>query len=52
MRFAGARLVQSAFEHTQETTVMSARVERLFALARELLAGDPRAAAARLGLGA
>jgi hypothetical protein len=50
VRFAGARLVQSAFEHAQETTVLSARAERLFALAGELLTGDPRAAAARLGL--
>jgi len=50
VRFAGARLVQSAFEHTQETTVMSARVQRLLALARELLTGDPRAAGVRLGL--
>ena len=50
LRFAGARLVQSAFEHTQETTVMSARVGRLVALARELLlAPDGRTAGALTG---
>ena len=53
VRFAGARLVQSAYEHTQETTVMSARVVRLVGLARELLlpaaAPPPRDV---LGLGA
>ena len=53
VRFAGARLVQSAFEHTQETTAMSARVGRLVALARELLvAPDGRAAGELLVAGA
>jgi aminoglycoside phosphotransferase (APT) family kinase protein len=49
LRFAGARLVQSAYEHTQETTVMSERVVRIVELAAELLLADPRAAGAALG---
>jgi aminoglycoside phosphotransferase (APT) family kinase protein len=49
LRFAGARLVQSAFEHTQETTVLGERVARIMGLARDLLLSDPRAA---LGLAA
>ena len=48
VRFAGARLVQSAFEHTQETTAMSARVGRLVALARELLVAPDGGAAGEL----
>lgn len=51
VRFAGARLVQSAYEYTQEATVMSSRVQRLVALARELLTGDARVAGRQLGLG-
>ncbi|HEV2774339.1 MAG TPA: phosphotransferase [Solirubrobacteraceae bacterium] len=51
VRFAGARLVQSAYEHTQETTVMSALVVRLVELARELLLEPSAAGAARLGIG-
>ncbi len=52
VRFAGARLVQSAYEHTQETTVMSPRVLRLVDLARELLLPGGPAARDVLGLGA
>ena len=37
VRFAGARLVQSAYEHTQETTTMSERIVRVVGLARNLL---------------
>ncbi|MDP1849233.1 MAG: phosphotransferase [Solirubrobacteraceae bacterium] len=50
VRFAGARLVQSAYEHTQETTVLDERVGRIVALACELLLCDERAAAMALGL--
>ena len=41
-RYAGARLVQSAYEHTQETTGLTERVRRLVALARDLLVPDGR----------
>ena len=50
VRFAGARLVQSAYEHTQETTVMSPQVTRVVALARDLLLAPAAAGAARLGI--
>lgn len=50
-RFAGARLVQSAYEHTQETTVLSERVARLVSLAADLLVSDRADARAQLGLG-
>jgi aminoglycoside phosphotransferase (APT) family kinase protein len=49
-RYAGARLVQSAYEHTQETTVMSAHVVRVMALAHELVVPGGRDAAQLLGL--
>jgi aminoglycoside phosphotransferase (APT) family kinase protein len=52
VRYAGARLVQSAYEHTQETTVMSRRVARVVELARALLLLDGDAAAALLETGA
>lgn len=51
VRFAGARLVQSAYEHTQETTMMSPRVTRVVTLARELLLAPVAEGAARLGIG-
>jgi len=51
LRFAGARLVQTAFEHTQEAAVLEARVARLVRLGRELLLA-PHAARDRLGIGA
>lgn len=50
-RFAGARLVQSAYEHTQETTVLSERVRRIVQLARDLLVPDGRAGRDVLGTG-
>ena len=50
-RHAGARLVQTAFEHTQETPTMGARVERIVRLAGDLLL-DGGAAGARLGIAA
>jgi aminoglycoside phosphotransferase (APT) family kinase protein len=52
VRYAGARLVQSAYEHTQETTVMSARVGRVVRLARDLLVSDEGVAADLPGVGA
>jgi aminoglycoside phosphotransferase (APT) family kinase protein len=50
VRFAGARLVQSAYEHTQETTVLDERIERVVALARDLLLADDHVARAALGV--
>ena len=52
VRFAGARLVQSAFEHTQETTVLSARVADVVRLGRDLLVEPGAHGADRLGVGA
>ena len=52
VRFAGARLVQSAYEHTQETTVIGARVTPVVDLARDLLLEPAAAGAARLGIAA
>jgi len=51
LRFAGARLVQTAFEHTQEATVLAPAVQRIVRLGRELLLA-PDGARDRLGLGA
>ena len=51
VRFAGARLVQTAYEHTQEATVLEAPVARLVRLGRELLLA-PDAADDRLGIAA
>jgi len=51
-RFAGARLVQSAYEYAQETTVLSKRVVRLVALAGDLLVPERADARAVLGIGA
>jgi hypothetical protein len=39
-RFAGARIVQSAFEHTQEVTALDDEVVRDVAAARALLLGE------------
>lgn len=50
LRFAGARLVQTAYEYTQETTVLSAHVERIVRLGRELLLKPGIACRARLGI--
>ena len=52
VRFAGARLVQSAYEHTQEATVLSDRVVDSLVVARELLLAPEAARVARLGLAA
>ena len=52
VRFAGARLVQRAYEHTQELTRPDERVERIVELARDLLVSDAGAARAAAGLGA
>jgi aminoglycoside phosphotransferase (APT) family kinase protein len=41
-RYAGARLVQTAYEHTQETVTMAPRVGRIMRLAGELLLGERR----------
>jgi aminoglycoside phosphotransferase (APT) family kinase protein len=41
-RYAGARLVQTAYEHTQETVTMGPRVARIIGLAGELLRGERR----------
>ncbi len=46
-RYAGARLLQSAFEHTQEARAAGERVAFSLRLGRELLA-EPRAASAEL----
>jgi aminoglycoside phosphotransferase (APT) family kinase protein len=47
VRFAAARLVQSAFEQTQDMALMSARVAYSVQLSRDML-GRPRAAATDL----
>jgi aminoglycoside phosphotransferase (APT) family kinase protein len=39
-RYAGARLVQTAYEHTQETVTMGPRVARIMRLAGDLLCGE------------
>ena len=39
-RYAGARLVQTAYEHTQETVTMGPRVGRIMRLAGDLLLGE------------
>ena len=52
VRFAGARLVQSAYEYTQEATVLSDRVVDSLAVARELMLAPDAARVARLGLAA
>ncbi len=44
-RYAGARLVQTAYEHTQETVALGARVERIARLGSELLLGGRRGTA-------
>jgi aminoglycoside phosphotransferase (APT) family kinase protein len=51
LRYAGARLVQSAYEKTQETGLASGRVARGLELGRDLLLA-PRAAAGELLRGA
>lgn len=51
-RFAGARLVQTAYEHTQERTRLGAEVGRLLELARELLVDPGAATVGRLRIGA
>jgi len=50
--FAGARVAQSAFEHTQATTVLSARVADVVRLGRDLLVQPGAHGADRLGVGA
>jgi aminoglycoside phosphotransferase (APT) family kinase protein len=50
VRFAGARLVQSAYEYTQEATVLTERVADSLAVARELLLAPGVARVARLGI--
>jgi len=50
VRFAGARLVQSAFEHTQEATVLSDRVAGSLAVARDLVLAPEAARGVRLGM--
>lgn len=50
LRFAGARLVQSAYEHTQETTLLGAHVERIVELARDLLLEPCASGRTRLGI--
>jgi len=52
IRHAAARLVQSAYEKTQETGLMSDRVARGMALGREILAAPRAAAGALLGVAA
>ncbi|MDQ3721664.1 MAG: aminoglycoside phosphotransferase family protein [Actinomycetota bacterium] len=51
-RYAGARLVQSTYEHTQETAVMSERVGRVVRFARDLLVSEGPVARDVLGIGA
>jgi aminoglycoside phosphotransferase (APT) family kinase protein len=51
LMFAGARIVQTSYEHAQEATALSEDVVRDIGEARELLL-RPDAAAARLGLAA
>ncbi len=50
VRFAGARLIQTAYEHTQETTLLSDRVAGTLTVARELLLSPDRACAGRLAI--
>ena len=50
VRFAGARLVQSAYEHTQETTVLGARVAQIVRCSRDLLLAPAANGAVRLGI--
>jgi hypothetical protein len=52
VRFAGARLVQSAYESSQEATVLSDRVVDALAVARELVLTPGAARVSRLGLAA
>ena len=52
VRFAGARLVQSAYEYSQEATVLSDRVVGTLAVARELVLAPAAARVSRLGLAA
>ena len=52
VRFAGARLVQSAYEYSQEATVLSDRVVDSLAVARELVLAPEAARVSRLGLAA
>ena len=52
VRFAGARMVQSAYEYAQEATVLSERVVGSLAIARELVLAPAAARAARLGIAA
>lgn len=52
VRFAGARLVQSAYEHSQEATVLSEDVVNSLAIARELVLAPEAARVSRLGLAA
>ncbi len=49
-RYAGARLLQSAFEHTQEARTASERVELSLRAAHELLVRPDEAAIALLGV--
>ena len=51
VRCAGARLVQSAYEHAQETTVLSPRVAAVLRLGRDLLVEPGAAGLARVGVG-
>lgn len=50
VRHSAARLVQSAYEKTQETGLMTDRVERTLALGREILLAPRAAAGEILGL--
>lgn len=50
VRYAAARLVQSAFEHTQDTTRMPARVAYGLQLSRDMLAAPRGAATDLLGI--
>lgn len=52
VRFAGVRLVQSAYEHTQEATVLSDRVLSSLVVARELVLAPDAARVSQLGIGA
>jgi aminoglycoside phosphotransferase (APT) family kinase protein len=49
-RFAAARLLQSAYEKTQETGVATARVERRLALSRLIMFAGPAGASDLLGI--
>lgn len=50
VRFAGARSIQAAYEHTQENTVLSDHVADTLTVARELVLGPDEACAARLAI--